>query len=268
MKSITTLMMQPKKTTDGQSNSDPDKTELIRLSKLMTERGICSRREADAYIAQGLVYVNGERVQELGTKVTRDVQVELAAKAQQKQNSLVTIILNKPIGYVSAQPEPGSGYEPAIRLLTAENFDGDEEPAVIPQKMKTLAVAGRLDIDSQGLLIFTEDGRLAKKIIGEDSDVEKEYLVRVEGKLPKDQLMLLRHGLELDGKKLKPAVVEWVNADQLRFVLKEGKKRQVRRMCEMVGLQVKGLKRVRIGQLKLGKLPEGKWRFLDPGERI
>lgn len=255
--------MQQKKNSENPSNS-----ELVRLSKLMTERGICSRREADAYIEQGLVYVNGERIQELGTKVTREVHIELAAKAQQKQESLVTVILNKPIGYVSSQPEAGSGYEPAIRLLTAENFDGDRSPSVIPQRMKTLAVAGRLDIDSQGLLIFTEDGRLAKKIIGENSEIEKEYLVRVTGTLSREDLQLLRQGLELDGKKLKPAVVEWVNEDQLRFILTEGKKRQVRRMCEMVGLQVKGLKRVRVGQLKLGKLPEGKWRFLEPGERI
>jgi 23S rRNA pseudouridine2604 synthase len=253
--------MQPKKPTEGQSNS-----ELVRLSKLMTERGICSRREADEYIAQGLVYVNGERIQELGTKVTRDVQVELAAKAQKKQNELVTVILNKPIGYVSSQPEPG--YEPAIRLLTAANFDSMKAPRVVPQKMKTLAVVGRLDIDSQGLLIFTEDGRLAKKIIGEDSEVEKEYLVRVQGHLPPEKLKLLQYGLELDGKKLKAAQVEWINEDQLRFVLTEGRKRQVRRMCELVGLTVKGLKRVRIGELKLGKLPEGKWRFLESGESI
>lgn len=253
--------MQPKKPTEGQSNS-----ELVRLSKLMSERGLCSRREADDYIAQGLVFVDGERIHELGFKVHRDVKIELAAKAQNKQNQLVTVILNKPIGYVSAQPEPG--YEPAIRLLTAENFEGSREPKVIPQKMKTLAVIGRLDIDSQGLLVFTEDGRLAKRVIGEDSEIEKEYLVRVQGVLPKEKLQLLRHGLELDGKKLKPAQVEWVNEDQLRFVLTEGKKRQVRRMCELVGLTVKGLKRVRIGNLRLGKLPEGKWRFLEPGESI
>ncbi|MGZ5279802.1 MAG: pseudouridine synthase [Pseudobdellovibrionaceae bacterium] len=232
----------------------------------MTERGICSRREADAYIEQGLVYVNGNRVQQLGFKVTRDVEIELAAKAQKKQNDLVTVILNKPIGYVSAQPEPG--YEPAIRLLTLENFEGTKEPKVIPQKMQTLAVVGRLDIDSQGLLIFTEDGRLAKKIIGENSEIEKEYLVRVQGNLPKEKMQLLRYGLELDGKKLKEAQVEWVNHDQLRFVLTEGKKRQVRRMCEIVGLEVKGLKRVRVGKLMLGHLPEGKWRFLESSEEI
>ena len=252
-----------------QPKNRPEKKEdleLVRLSKLMSERGLCSRREADQYISEGLVFVNGNRIQELGVKFSRDVTIELAAKAQQKQNQLVTVILNKPIGYVSSQPEPG--YEPAIRLLTAENFEGSQFPSVIPQRMQGLAVVGRLDIDSQGLLIFTEDGRLAKKIIGEESLIEKEYLVRVQGQLPATKLALLRHGLEMDGKKLKPAQVEWINEDQLRFVLVEGKKRQVRRMCEMVGLTVKGLKRVRIGQLMLGHLPEGKWRFLGPNESI
>ncbi len=255
----------------GQSNSDDsadplDPNEKIRLSKLMSERGLCSRREADDFIAQGLVFVNGERIQELGTKVTRDVQVELAAKAQKQQAQLVTILLNKPIGYVSAQPE--DGHEPAIRLLTLDNYDGAHKPPSSPQALDQLAVCGRLDIDSQGLLIFSQDGRLAKKIIGEDSEIEKEYLVRVQGDLSREQLNLLCHGLELDGKKLKPALVDWVNEDQLRFVLREGKKRQVRRMCEMVGLTVKGLKRVRVGKLMLGNLPEGKWRFFTGDDQI
>ena len=131
-----------------------------------------------------------------------------------------------------------------------------------------MAVAGRLDIDSQGLLLFTQDGRIAKKIIGDNGKIEKEYIVRVEGLLPDNKLRLLRHGLELDGKPLKPAKVEWINEDQLRFVLTEGKKRQIRRMCEMVGLRITGLKRVRIGKIKLGHLPEGKWRFLEAGESV
>lgn len=253
--------MESKKSPSGQTNS-----ELVRLSKLMSERGLCSRREADDFISKGLVFVDGERIQELGYKVSRNVKIELAAKAAAKQSHLVSVILNKPIGYVSAQPEPG--YEPAIKLLTADNFAGTGIPHIIPQRMKGLAVIGRLDIDSQGLLIFTEDGRLAKKVIGADSEIEKEYLVRVKGLLTEDQLRLLNHGLELDGQKLKPARVEWLNKDQLRFVLTEGKKRQVRRMCEQVGLQVLGLKRVRIGKLMLGNLAEGQWRFLDNHEII
>lgn len=240
--------------------------EKVRLSKLMAERGICSRREADDYIARGLVLVNGEKIDQLGTKVSPDVKITLEAAALKQQKRLATIILNKPVGYVSAQPEPP--YQPAIKLITPENQFGTSKQRLNADVFKGLAVAGRLDIDSQGLLLFTQDGRIAKKIIGEESKVEKEYLVRVEGKLPPEKLKLLNHGLSLDGKALKPAKVEWINEDQLRFILREGKKRQIRRMCEAVGLKVTGLKRVRVGNLKLGKLPEGQWRFLEEDDNI
>jgi 23S rRNA pseudouridine2604 synthase len=129
-----------------------------------------------------------------------------------------------------------------------------------------LAPAGRLDIDSKGLLVFTQDGRLAKHLTGEASQIEKEYLVRIAGELDDAELALLRHGLALDEKPLRPARVEWINPHQLRFVLLEGRKRQIRRMCNLVGLKVTGLKRVRIGRVLLGKLPEGEWRYLQPGE--
>ena len=132
--------------------------------------------------------------------------------------------------------------------------------------LKKLAPAGRLDIDSQGLLVLTQDGRIAKQMVGENSRIEKEYLVRVEGALSPAKLALLNHGLSLDGQALKPAQVNWLNRDQLRFILNEGKKRQIRRMCELVGLKVTGLKRVRIGKVKLGNLPEGQWRYLEEGE--
>lgn len=241
-------------------------SEKMRLSKLMSERGLCSRREADAYISKGLVYVNGEQVKELGFKVEPTVRISFATEALEQQKSLKTIILNKPIGYVSAQPEPP--YEPAIRLITKKNYFGTQSVDLNDDFFSGMAVAGRLDIDSQGLLIFTQDGRLAKKIIGENSDVEKEYIVRVRGNVTKEKLDLLCFGLELDGQKLKKAHVEQINPDQLRFVLKEGKKRQIRRMCEMVDLQIAGLKRVRVGKLRLGALPEGQWRLFEPHEEI
>jgi 23S rRNA pseudouridine2604 synthase len=240
--------------------------EKVRLSKLMAEKGICSRREADDYISRGLVLVNGEKIDQLGTKVSRDVKITLESQALKQQKRLATIILNKPVGYVSAQPEPQ--YTPAIRLITLENQFGDSKQRLTLESMKGLAVAGRLDIDSQGVLLFTQDGRIAKKVIGEDSKIDKEYIVRVEGKLPQDKLKLLRHGLYLDGKALKPAQVDWINEDQLRFILNEGKKRQIRRMCEAVGLRVTGLKRVRIGNIRLGKLPEGQWRFIEDDESL
>lgn len=246
--------------------SDESNTNLIRLSKLMSERGICSRREADEYIAQGLVRVDGVIIRELGTKVNPQARISLESEALQNQKKLVTIILNKPIGYVSSQPEPG--YEPAIRLINDRNQFGQQKKILQRGDLQGIAVIGRLDIDSQGLLVFTQDGRLAKKVIGENSEIEKEYLVRVQGSLSENDLQLLRYGLELDGEKLKRAQVDWINQDQLKFILTEGKKRQIRRMCEAVGLKVTGLKRVRLGQLKLGDLPEGRWRFLEPHEKI
>ncbi len=242
-----------------------DPTEVIRLSKLMTERGLCSRREADDFIARGQVMVDGEVVDTLGIKVTRKVRVELLPQAVSAIQKSVTIILNKPIGYVSGQPE--DDYEPAVRLIKPENqeaFPG--EMNLSSSHFEGLAPAGRLDIDSQGLLVFTQNGTVAKLLIGEDSHIEKEYLVRVTGSLPEFGLRLLNHGLALDGQALEPALVEWINEDQLRFVLREGKKRQIRRMCEAVGLTVAGLKRVRIGNVPLGNLPEGHWRFLQPNE--
>ncbi len=242
-------------------------SDLIRLSKLMSERGICSRREADAYIAKGQVYVDGQRISELGTRVDPGCEIRLATEASQQQEARVTVLLNKPIGFVSGQPEPG--YTPAVTLIVPENLwsEGDG-PGFQPSHIKGLAPAGRLDIDSTGLLVMTQDGRIAKQLIGDDSEIEKEYLVRVEGHLDEQGLKLLNHGLSLDGQKLRPAQVGWQNADQLRFILKEGRKRQIRRMCELVGLRVVGLKRVRIGRIMLGHLPMGKWRYLRADERF
>ncbi len=239
----------------------------IRLSKLMSERGLCSRREADVYIERGWVFVDGLKVDTLGTRVDPNCEIKLAAQANRQQQERVTLLLHKPIGYVSGQPEPG--YQPAVTLIRKENrWQGSGGPPFHPSHLKGLAPAGRLDIDSTGLLVLTQDGRIAKQLIGEDSDIEKEYLVRVQGQLSDQDLRLLNHGLELDERKLRPAQVSWQNTDQLKFILKEGRKRQIRRMCELVGLKVLGLKRVRIGQVRLGDLPLGQWRYLKEGERF
>jgi 23S rRNA pseudouridine2604 synthase len=242
--------------------------EPVRLSKLMSERGLCSRREADVYIERGWVKVDGVVVNVLGAKADPAQTITLDKAARDDQTRQVTIVLNKPVGYVSGQPE--KGYQAAVVLVTRENrFPGDRAAQHFhPGQLRGLAPAGRLDIDSQGLLVFTQDGRVAKRLIGADSEVEKEYLVRVAGSLDEKGLALLNHGLSLDGARLKPARVTWQNRDQLRFILKEGKKRQIRRMCELVGLKVLGLKRVRIGQVMLGDLPEGQWRYLREDERF
>jgi len=237
----------------------------------MAELGLCSRREADEWIVNGWVKVDGVVIDTLGTRVAPDARIEVSGSAQQAQAESVTIILHKPVGYVSGQAE--DGYEPAVVLVKPENqwqeaLQDPTQPKFKRGHLKGLAPAGRLDIDSTGLLIFTQDGRIARQLIGEDSRIEKEYLVRVEGDLSEEGLRKLNHGLELDGVKLKPAKVSWQNEDQLRFVLREGRKRQIRRMCELVGLKVTGLKRVRIGSVVLGKLALGEWRYLRPGEQF
>src|SRR5687768_883506 len=160
--------------------------EKVRVSKLMSEQGICSRREADSYIERGWVLVDGVPVTELGTRIFPSQKITLAKAAQSRQEASVTVLLNKPIVYVSAQAE--KGYTPAITLVTAASrFGADRSPTRFsPAHLKGLAPAGRLDIDSTGLLVLTQDGRIAKQLIGENSGMEKEYLVRVEGKLAVD----------------------------------------------------------------------------------
>lgn len=240
-------------------------TQTSRISKLLAERGICSRREADAFIERGLVFVNGERAA-LGAKALPDAVITLSPEARAAQARQATILLHKPVGYVSGQAE--DGYQPAVVLISARTQAASDRQRFQPAHLKGLAPAGRLDIDSTGLLVLTQDGRVARQLIGDDSTVEKEYLVRVTGRLDARGLALLNHGLTLDGKALRPARVERINDDQLRFILKEGRKRQIRRMCELVGLRVTGLKRVRIGRVLLGDLPVGQWRFLGADERF
>jgi 23S rRNA pseudouridine2604 synthase len=241
----------------------------IRLSKALTEQGIASRREADDWIAAGWVRVDGHMAV-LGQRVRPEQRIDIDPAARKEQARSVTILLNKPVGYVSGQAE--DGYPTAAALVTAANLWAEEKRPFHPGHARSLAPAGRLDIDSTGLLVLTQDGRIAKLLIGENSPVEKEYLVRVAHSfadgVPDSAMQLLRHGLELDGEALKPAKVSWANEDQLRVVLQQGKKRQIRRMCDAVGLQVIGLKRVRIGSVVLGKLPAGQWRYLRDDERF
>jgi 23S rRNA pseudouridine2604 synthase len=254
----------------------PESPATTRLNKRMAELGLCSRREADEWIAKGWVKVDGA-VATMGLQVGPQARIEVDAKARGQQREQVTILLHKPVGYVSGQAE--EGYQPAKVLVQPRTrWKGDTAPRrFAPAQLQSLVPAGRLDIDSTGLLVLTQDGRVARQLIGEDSGIEKEYLVRVaygavttgvQAAFPPAQLARLRHGLSLDGQPLKPARVDWQNPEQLRFVLTEGKKRQIRRMCELVGLKVVGLKRVRIGRVTLGQLPLGQWRYLAAHERF
>lgn len=234
----------------------------VRLNKWMAELGLCSRREAEALIAAGGVRVDDVTVEQPGHKIEPGQTLTLAVEAERAIASKFTAVLNKPIDYVSAQPE--GDQIPAVRLLkTANAADGSRGPA----KNASLAPLGRLDQDSRGLLLLSEDGVLAKAIIGPQHSLEKEYLVTVKGEITEGRLTLLRNGLSLDNRRLKPAKVTRTEGQTLRFILKEGRKRQIRRMCELVNLQVVDLQRIRIGPLELGELQEGQWRSLKDKER-
>ena len=238
-----------------------DGAEPQRVNKWLAGEGVCSRREAEELIANGLVSIDGAVVAEPGRKIERGQTIEVADA--RGTPAKISVAINKPIGFVSSQPE--GDQVPAARLLTKANLIGRADP--MPTSRTSLAPLGRLDQDSRGLLLLSEDGVLAKAAIGEDSKLDKEYLVGVRGQINDRKLALLRHGLELDGRKLKPAQIDVVEPWRIRFILNEGRKRQIRRMCELVELEVVDLLRVRIGPLWLGDLPEGKWRALTPAER-
>ncbi len=198
-----------------------------------------------------------------GRKIAAGQTLTLADRAVDGLGARLTAVLNKPMGFVSGQPEPG--HIPAVRLITADRLVG---PGVAPARDAALPPLGRLDEDSRGLLLLSDDGVLAKALVGPASQLDKEYLVRVGGTISRDKLDLLRCGLSLDGRALRPAkVAQLADGATLRFTLTEGRNRQIRRMCEAVRLWVLDLHRIRIGPLRLGDLPEGRWRMLTAAER-
>lgn len=237
--------------------------EPVRVNKWLAQSGVCSRREAEGLIAEARVTIDGEPVEDVGRKILPGQTLSLDEAGKEALEAKLTVVIHKPVGIVSSQPE--GEQVPAVRLLRRANLFVEAE--VYPNSDHRLAPLGRLDMDSRGLLILSEDGVLAKAVIGPDSELDKEYFVQVRGAVTPEAIRLLRHGLELDERKLRPAKVTEVSPGRLRFVLTEGRNRQIRRMCELVGLEVVDLLRIRIGPLELGDLPEGRWRVLTAAER-
>ena len=237
----------------------------MRLTKYLAQNGFCSRREAEMFIRRGWLKVDGEKVVRLNAEVNETSQIDMLPALINYQNQLVTILLHKPLGYVSGQPE--KGYRPAASLLVKERRYGSKSRK-IKWPLKRLAPAGRLDIDSSGLLVFSQDGRIARQLIGPESTVEKEYLVRVNRGVRPKHIDRLTYGLTLDAVQLKEAQVRQIDTNFLQIILTQGRKRQIRRMCGLVGLQVTSLKRVRIGNVRLGSLPSGHWRLLEKNEKF
>jgi 23S rRNA pseudouridine2604 synthase len=237
-----------------------------RVAKLMARRGLCSRREAERLIEQGLVLVDGVAVREQGCKAPTDADIRVAPGAAAHLAAQLTVLLHKPVGIVSTQPE--AGQTPAWRLVTAQRAYGEVDRTAVSRAAAepwTLSVAGRLDRASRGLLVMTQDGTVARRIVGGEG-VEKSYLVRIAGAATDAQIRKLRGRILLDGRALQPMRVERVADDTLRFVLVEGKKHQIRRVCRHVGLSVLDLFRSAIGPLAIGDLPEGRWRLARPEE--
>jgi len=237
-----------------------------RVAKLMAQRNLCSRREAERLIDQGLVLVNGVIVREQGCKAAPDADIRIAAGAAAQLAERITILFHKPTGVVSTQPE--AGQTPAWKLVTTRSVHGAIDAAVLARATAepwTLAVAGRLDRASRGLLVMTQDGTLARRIIG-GQGVEKCYLVRTAEAATDAQLRKLRGAVRLDDQLLQPMRVERQGDDTLRFVLVEGKKHQIRRVCRHFGLNVLDLFRTAIGPLAIGDLPEGRWRIAHQQE--
>lgn len=234
-----------------------------RLAKRLCDMTQCSRREADEWIENGWVRVDGVVVTTLGTRAHPGAKIGISPEASQHKTEYVTILFNKP----SDRDLDTAG---AVALITAENRWKEDDTATRfkPTHLRGMSLAGRLDATSTGMLVLTQEGSVARRITGDETRLEKEYLVRVEGDLSPDDLKRLNIGLTLDEIKLKRAQVSWQHEGQLRFVLHESRKDQIRRMCELVGLRVTEVKRIRIGSVSLGKLPVGQWRYLRINERF
>ncbi|WP_288521927.1 pseudouridine synthase [uncultured Brachyspira sp.] len=220
----------------------------MRLNKYIAYLNIASRREADKLIKDGKVKVNGEIIINPAIQVGENDKI--ICDIEDYKNEKIYIKLNKPVGYVVSNNKKEG--KPIYKLLD--------------EKLKKLYPVGRLDKDSKGLILFTNDGIFSKKIIGEESECEKEYYVKLEGNISDGALKRLEFGISLDGKKLKPAIVKRVSKNSFNIILKEGRNRQIRRMCEKIGFEVILLKRLRISNIYLNDLQEGKFEYLTKDE--
>jgi pseudouridine synthase len=223
---------------------------LIRLQKFLSKAGICSRRKGEEYIKAGLIRVNSTVVTELGTKIDPlNDRVEFRGEVVKPKNDLVYIAINKPKGYVTSCSQPGE-------KIVLDLID-------IPQRVYPI---GRLDKDSTGLLILTNDGDLHHMLLHPSFDHEKEYDVTVSKPITDGALKNIADGMPMMGTKTRPARITRVSSRRFRIVLKEGKNRQIRRMVRKVGSNVVRLKRLRISKIRLNSLKEGAWRYLTERE--
>lgn len=237
--------------------------ETVRLAKRLAEMVPCSRREAELYIEGGWVTVDGEVVQEPQLRVAQH-KIVLHPDATIAAVELVTILFHQAPGIhtgVSAD---------APLQFSVDNRVADESSGIrtLKRHFSRLSPALPLEPNASGLLVFTQDWRVLRKLVDDAATVEQEYIVEVEGELGPHGLRQLNHGLSFNARALPPAKVSWQNETRLRFAIKGAKPGQIAHMCQCVGLKVQSMKRIRIGKISMAKLPPGQWRYLPLDERF
>ncbi|MBP1689096.1 MAG: RNA-binding protein [Deltaproteobacteria bacterium] len=239
-------------------------TEPIRLAKRVAELQGCSRREAELFISGGWVRVDGIVVEEPQFRVT-DQQVEIDPKADLSQAEPVTLLLHKPPGYQTAEGAPS-----AAQLLNPDTLWNEDASGIRPLKkhFTQLTLCGPLETDASGLVVFTQDWRVARKLTEDAATLEHEVIVEVAGEMAPNGLKRLNRGIPYNGRTPPAIKVSWQNETRLRVALKGAQPGQIAHLCEAVGLQVLSMKRIRLGRVPLGKLPPGQWRYLREDERF
>ncbi len=239
----------------------------IRLAKRVAEMIPCSRNEAEQYISGGWISVNGVVIEEPGARVEDDQDVEIHPDATLAEVLPVTILLHKPAGYNAGV---GTDGKPATDLLSADTLQVAEhgKQRFLKRHLSKLTLCSPLETNAAGLVVYTQDFRVARKLVDEGNRVEQELIVEVSGDIRENGLALLNHGLPFNGKEIPPMKVSWQNENRLRFAVKAPKPGQIVHMCRMVGLTVVSMKRIRIGRLPMSSLPAGQWRYLHEYERF
>ncbi|MEO6920554.1 MAG: rRNA pseudouridine synthase [Collimonas sp.] len=240
----------------------------IRLAKQLAEQVSCSRREAEQYIEGGWVKVDGVVVEEPGLRINARQQIELLPEATLEQQDPVTILFHKPAGLNLFAETPMA--ELAERLIAPDKrAAGDRaELRFLKRHLSNLNLIEPLEALASGLLIFSQDWRVTRKLVDDAAKIEHEFIVEVAGDIIPDGLKLLNHGLSFNRKPLPPIKVSWQNEKRLRFALKAPPRGLLAHMCEQVGLQVMSIKRIRIGRLPMASLAVGEWRYLLGYERF
>lgn len=241
-------------------------TDPVRLAKRVAELRACSRREAEQLIAGGWVRVAGVVVEEPQYRVA-DQHIDIDPEANPGQTEPVTLLLHKPVGYCTGHDELA---QPATQLLEAAGLWPEDASGIRPLKMHfaRLTACVPLETSASGLVVYTQDWRVARKLTENAASVEHELVAEVAGELAAGGLERLNQGIRFNGRVPAAIKVSWQNEARLRIALKGAQPGQVAHLCEAVGLRLVALKRLRLGSVSLGKLPPGQWRYLRAGERF